>query len=117
MPTLPRTVCSRCGARVSGRCARCRAGYDQRRGSPQARGYDAVWQLLSRQVLREEPTCRIVPCGRPSQHADHIIPVRQRPDLRLVRSNVQGLCASHHSAKTAREDGGFGNPRAARRGV
>lgn len=27
------------------------------------------------------------------------------------RSNLQPLCASCHAAKTAREDGGFGNPR------
>jgi 5-methylcytosine-specific restriction protein A len=35
--------------------------------------------------------------------ADHIQTVRDRPDLRLVLSNVKTLCSSCHSAKTMRE--------------
>jgi 5-methylcytosine-specific restriction protein A len=31
---------------------------------------------------------------------DHIVPISQAPDLRLVRSNLQALCASCHARKT-----------------
>jgi hypothetical protein len=34
----------------------------------------------------------------------HIERERDRPDLRLERSNLIGLCKKHHSAITARED-------------
>jgi len=41
---------------------------------------------------------------------DHIRPHRGDPSLFWDRSNNwQALCSMHHSAKTAREDGGFGN--------
>jgi 5-methylcytosine-specific restriction endonuclease McrA len=39
-----------------------------------------------------------------TQAIDHIIPIKLRPDLRLVRSNLQGLCFSHHNAKTRAEN-------------
>lgn len=51
---------------------------------------------LRKQVLAEEPTCRLqLPgvCTGVSTTADHIIPQSQRPDLVLVRSNLQGACA------------------------
>jgi hypothetical protein len=34
-----------------------------------------------------------------------VIPVAFRPDLRLVRANLQGLCRSHHQIKTCSEEG------------
>jgi len=36
---------------------------------------------------------------------DHIIPLAKAWHLRLVRTNVQALCAPCHTAKTRREDG------------
>lgn len=39
---------------------------------------------------------------------DHIVPIAQRPDLRLDLDNMATLCKACHSKKTAREDGGFG---------
>jgi 5-methylcytosine-specific restriction enzyme A len=41
-------------------------------------------------------------------HADHEIPIEDRPELRLVLSNYRTRCNVCHSAKTAKEDGGFG---------
>lgn len=32
---------------------------------------------------------------------DHIIPIRQRPDLRLAWRNLQSLCDPCHRVKTA----------------
>ena len=39
---------------------------------------------------------------------DHIIPISQRPELRLTLGNIQTLCSLCHGRKTAAEDGGFG---------
>jgi 5-methylcytosine-specific restriction endonuclease McrA len=60
------------------------------------------WRELGRQVLWEEPLC---PCGAKATQADHIISVKERPDLALARSNLVGRCASCHSRKTAIKDG------------
>ena len=56
---------------------------------------------LRAQVLREEPLCRIgLPgCTKISTQVDHILPWAQRPDLALVRANLQGACASCNMAK------------------
>jgi 5-methylcytosine-specific restriction endonuclease McrA len=51
-------------------------------------------QLRAR-VIQEEPTCQLqIPgvCTGISDTADHIIPRSQRPELTLVRSNLQGAC-------------------------
>jgi 5-methylcytosine-specific restriction endonuclease McrA len=41
---------------------------------------------------------------------DHLLSVRQHPELRLTWSNLRSFCHSHHSARTAR-DQGFARPR------
>lgn len=40
---------------------------------------------------------------------DHIRPHKGNHTLRLDPDNLRSLCASCHSRKTARHDGGFGN--------
>nr|DAE96978.1 MAG TPA: HNH endonuclease [Caudoviricetes sp.] len=47
----------------------------------------------------------------PATEVDHIIPHRGDQKLFWDMSNWQALCHNCHSAKTAREDGGFGNKR------
>jgi 5-methylcytosine-specific restriction endonuclease McrA len=54
-------------------------------------------------VRMEEPLCRhCLREGRvtASVLVDHIIPLSQRPDLRLDRTNLQALCSRCHSLKT-----------------
>lgn len=83
--------------------------YDRQRGSAAARGYDARWRRLRKQVLSEEPLCRACLAeGRlmPSTDVDHIVPKSQGGTD--DRSNLQGLCHKCHSRKTAREDGRWG---------
>lgn len=55
-----------------------------------------AWRTLRDQVVREEPRCwlQLDGCTGRSQTGDHIITVKARPDLALVRSNVRGVC--HH---------------------
>ncbi len=69
---------------------------------------DRRYQKARRQYLAANPWCAM--CGAIATDLDHIIP--HRGDLRLFwdMNNWQGLCKSCHSKKTAREDGGFGNP-------
>ena len=66
-----------------------------------------AWRRLRALVLSEEPFCRY--CSQqgyttPSVVVDHIQRRRDRPDLALVRDNLQGLCKYHHDAVKAREE-------------
>lgn len=63
-------------------------------------------------MLHEEPLCRDPygeHVGRPTvaNHVDHITPKRRGGTD--VRSNLQSLCHSCHSRKTALEDGRWGD--------
>lgn len=60
-----------------------------------------AWRLAV--LTRDAWQCRA--CGKlcsskREAHADHIVPVAERPDLRYVVANGQCLCASCHSRKT-----------------
>lgn len=83
-------------------CQRERAmrAKDHRAGARE-RGYDRAWEALAAKHRRAHPRC--VECGAPAQAVDHVLPVRERPDLRLDPSNLQSLCRSHHQVKTAAE--------------
>ena len=51
-------------------------------------------------------------CGEPagrSAHCDHVKPHGGQREAFVDPDNLQCLCHKCHSAKTAREDGGFGN--------
>ena len=81
---------------------------DRERGSAAERGYDRTWRRLRLVVLAAEPLCRFCQAaGQVTAAAvvDHIEPVRQRPELRLVRSNLRALCKPCHDAHTARQTG------------
>ncbi len=73
---------------------------DKRRPSPAGRGYASEWRALRKVMLAEQPTCDR--CPAPATEVHHIQSVRERPDLRLVPSNLMCLCRSCHSAITAR---------------
>ena len=61
----------------------------------------AAWRKLRSQVLREYPVCN--ECKRnPSTVADHITPVRLGGEFWDI-NNLQGLCASCHNSKSAKE--------------
>ena len=71
------------------------------RGSARDRGYDRRWERRRRRHLESEPFCRI--CRQPGNHVDHVIPHRDVRWLFDLEGNLQTLCASHHTKKTARE--------------
>jgi 5-methylcytosine-specific restriction enzyme A len=89
--------------------------YDQERGTPNERGYTYRWQKASKVFLSTHPLC--AECEKEGRVTaatlvDHIIPHKGNYQLFWDESNWQPLCASHHSIKTATEDGAFGHPQA-----
>lgn len=83
-----------------------------RRPSAAARGYDRRWRRLRRRVLAEEPVCRDPDGRHPNEvvaavHVDHIIP--RRNGGTDARENLQALCPSCHSYKTAIENKPWNN--------
>ena len=77
-------------------------GFDPRKARSTGR-----YQRERAAYLRENPFC--AECKREERtvvatELDHIIPVEERPDLFWVQSNWQGLCRTHHIAKTAEEN-------------
>ena len=73
--------------------------YEQGRGTPAVRGYDARWARRRRQFLREHPTC--VLCGRPAMHVHHRIALRDGGDA--SDENLLALCHSCHSSVTIKQ--------------
>lgn len=66
---------------------------------------DRRWPAL-RMRARDRDGWQCVKCGsRNRLEVDHIEPVRKRPDLAFVLSNLQTLCASCHTKKTRIELG------------
>jgi len=64
-----------------------------------------AWQLQrARVLLRDRYCCRT--CGRFGDQVDHI---NGDASQHVEDDALQTLCRKHHSEKTAREQGGFGN--------
>ncbi len=81
-----------------------------KRPTANQRGYDGHWRKVRALVLSEEPLCR--PCGQAGRTTeatcvDHATPLSKGGTHH--RKNLVPMCQSCHSAKTATEDGGFGN--------
>ena len=67
-----------------------------------------AWKRFRAEVLAEEPLCRMCSaCGvvEPATEVDHIKDSRDDYTDDNRRENVQPLCKSHHSLKTARSMG------------
>lgn len=85
-------------------------GYDARRGSSSARGYDWRWRKYSESYRRKHPLC--VTClaqGVPAaaEVVDHIEPHKGDMALFWEPANHQALCKPCHDRKTVMEDGGL----------
>lgn len=78
------------------------------RPSSSARGYGAQWRNLRRLKLNRNPMCEQPGCTEVATDVDHII-ARSKGGEDMME-NLQSLCHSHHSRKTALEDGGFRKP-------
>ena len=85
-----------------------RAVYERDRGSAASRGYDHHWRKVRAVVLAGEPLCRA--CMErgmvtAATEVDHILTIKDRPDLRLDLSNLRPMCRECHHARTS-SDGG-----------
>jgi len=92
--------------------------HENRRAKTAERGYGGRWQRLRKLHLARFPLC--VACQakgiiQVATDVDHHVAHRGDVFLFWDESNWRSLCASCHSSKTAREDGGFGNRHAVRR--
>lgn len=77
-----------------------------RQGKRKYATYSKTWRAIRAAHLREHPWCEhCLPRKRFGTHVDHIDNNSENNDP----SNLQTLCTSHHSTKTAKYDGGFGN--------
>ena len=65
-----------------------------------------AWKFTRLRQLSEAPHC--AHCGRPATQVDHIVPVESGGHP-FDPENLQSLCQSCHSSKTAIADGGYGN--------
>ncbi len=120
MPYKPLRPCREPGCNQLARgpyCERHKAAHeraaDRNRASAAMRGYDARWREARAAYLAAHPLC--VDCQRrgqlvPATVVDHITPHRGDPALFWDTDNWQPLCEQCHNAKTARTDGGYGNP-------
>lgn len=111
MPRARLKVCSRPGCPEltrSGRCASCDRTADRARGTAAERGYDSRWRRTREDFLDAHPLCSEAGCLTIATDVDHIDGLGPHGPLGHSWSNLQGLCKSHHSQKTVRENGGFG---------
>lgn len=88
-----------------------RRQFDKHRPSAWRRGYDSAWEVVRKQaLLRDKWLCQehlILGILVPAEEVDHIVPIKEAPELRLELSNTRSLCKPCHSRKTATEDSGF----------
>jgi len=119
MPTAPLRPCAQpqCSALVpSGYCEAHKAirkEQEKPRPTSTQRGYGSRWQKARAGYLRSHSLC--VACTKEhritsASVVDHI--QSHKGDMTLFWSpdNWQALCKRHHDVKTAKEDGGWGNP-------
>jgi 5-methylcytosine-specific restriction protein A len=89
--------------------------YEQQRESSTARGYNHKWRKLRNVHLLNNPLCvEHLKQGQFVQatDVDHIIAHKGDLTLFYDENNLQSLCHSCHSRKTALEDGRWGQPKA-----
>ncbi len=69
------------------------------------------WKSIRKKMLAEDPLCKNhAKCKNFASEIDHIVSWRNNDDVDFYDvNNLQQLCKSCHSRKTATEDGAFGN--------
>lgn len=122
MPRRPPHPCPTCGAllqygQVCPRHPRP-PRVNEARPSSSRRGYGHKWHIIRDAWFDAHPdACCACGCGqhvnKHNADLDHKVPVTGPDDpLFWLPSNWQPLLHEHHSSKTSRFDGGFGNSRA-----
>ena len=103
MPDRGAVLCRQCRrrpARPGSRCDACRATRPaEARGSAASRGYGRRWERLRAAILARDVFCQAEGCARLATQIDHRLAKRHGGSD--DPSNLQGLCDSCHSRKTA----------------
>jgi 5-methylcytosine-specific restriction endonuclease McrA len=101
-PSRPGRICPRCHAVITARsCPSCYPAWStsSRRGSTRA------WRTLRVYVFAEQSgICAVEGCTELADELDHIVSTARGGGDE--RSNVWGLCETHHAEKTAHESRG-----------
>ena len=90
--------------------------FDRKRGKTAERGYDALWRKVRAVKLAQSPLCECDECQagrirvREAKVVDHIVPISERPDLRLDLSNLRSMAKPCHDKRTALEQGFAAGP-------
>ena len=104
--------CRVCGRATSGvQCAhhaqpvRVVGGYESKRKSPSKRGYNYKWQQFRARYLKANPWC--CDCAAKekwvsAREVHHVEKLADRPDLKYTLTNLMGLCATCHAARSRR---------------
>ena len=71
------------------------------------RGYDRDWRRLRNVKLTNDPICQCDDCKRDglltkAEVVDHILPISERPDLRLTYANLRSMSKRCHDRHTMR---------------
>ena len=74
------------------------------RPSASRRGYGVAWRRFRAGYLARNPAC--ADCGRVATQIDHVHALT-RGGAKWDEGNMRPLCASCHSKKTVRDDGGL----------
>lgn len=118
MPSSPLSLCAEPGCPVlvkHGRCAEhlteFRRDADKLRPNGYQRGYTAQWAKFRAEYLTFHPYCvseKHIGQRVPATDVDHIDGTGRNGPRAYDEGNLQPLCHSCHSSKTAQYDGGFG---------
>lgn len=117
MPTLLATSCSHPGCPNLNCQVHKRKRSVEHRASAAKRGYGRTWRKLRRMYLRAHPICEEPECEKASVDVHHIVALADGGTN--AWDNLQALCHSCHSKKTAAEKRGHSleNDGAARHGL
>lgn len=99
-------------AETNGKCSKCLADVrqrtDRRRGGGRARGYDKKWARTRGAYLYRHPTCEEHGCEKDATDVHHKDGRGPNGPNGHKWANLEALCHSHHSKRTALEQpGGF----------
>jgi len=111
MPTRAPSVCGHCNkAHPRGEACQAvariqrerKARHDQKRPSARQRGYDSTWEREAKAFL-SLPQNEFCQCGAKAIVVMHIKSIRQRPDLRMAKSNWKPGCQRCNAIDAANE--------------
>jgi len=90
--------CATCGKVAKGKCCTTSRSV----GKTTQRGYGYDWRQVRQQHITDDPLCEDclkIGIARPVEEVHHVIPIADRPELRLERSNLVSLCKECHAKR------------------